>query len=263
MNPADVVVAVAGAALGVDVQAEVAGTVVEAGEAAKEWLGRRVVVPRILSCGDCAACRRGRVAHCPARATRAGLAERETVGARWLANVEPPLWPDGVELWQLAALADAALAPYTALSRAGVGPGDRVVVVGRDARARFAAAIAIAKGATVEEDASAGAIVLAAGPADYARALSLVAPGVTLVLLDGAPALPPLATDWSALVAAEAHVLGAVGGHPDLLPELCALVVRGQLRLGDQVRRVALADAEQAHAAYLADGGALPIAIPA
>jgi D-arabinose 1-dehydrogenase-like Zn-dependent alcohol dehydrogenase len=278
MNPAEVVVAVAGAALGVDVQAEIAGTVVEAGEAAREWMGRRVVVPRILPCGDCAACRRGHVALCPFRAARSGLGARETVPARWLTSVEPPLWPEGAELWQLAALADAALAPYTALSRAGVGPGDRVVVVGDDGRARFAAAIAAAKGATVERvghdasgksvDAAAsggaqtvGAFVLATRPIDYATALSLVSPGCTIVLLDGDPR-GELPTDWPALIAAEAHVIGAVGGHPDLLPELCALAVRGQLPLADNVRRVPLAEASTARGAYLHAGGPLPIAVP-
>jgi threonine dehydrogenase-like Zn-dependent dehydrogenase len=264
LRPADVVVQVAGAALGL--ASEISGTVVEAGEAAREWLGRRVVVPRLLPCGDCEHCRRGRVAGCPSLASRGSLAATATVPARWLTSVEPPLWPEGVELWQLAALADAALAPYTALSRAGVGPSDRVLVVGDDARARFAVAIAKAKGAKLVDgdiDGS-GAIIVATAPHDWARALAAAtAPGSRVALLDGdgAAALP---TDWPALVAAEAHVLGVVGGHPDLLPELVALVVRGQLVLdATAVRRVAFADAESARAAYRADGGPLPIATPA
>lgn len=295
----EVVVEVAGAALGVDPQAEIAGTVVAVGDAAGDWLGRRVVVPRILPCGDCAACRRGRVSQCPSRASRQGLAARETVSSRWLTSVEPPLWPDGVELWQLAALADAALAPYTALSRAGVGPSDTVVIVGRDARARFAAAIAAAKGARVLVDdscgssgpsgsststgssaapaaavAPSGAIILACSGRDRARALTLLASGVTLAMLDGDDPLStdqsitrdsagaPSATAWSNLVNSEAQLLGVVGGHPDLLPELCALVVRGQLSLGDVVRRIRFEDAAAAHVAYVADGGLLPIAVP-
>ena len=83
----------------------------------------------------------------PVAGARGALERTQAVPARWLTSVEPPLWPEGAELWQLAALADAALAPYTALSRAGVGPSDRVLVVGSDVRARFAAAIAVAKGA--------------------------------------------------------------------------------------------------------------------
>lgn len=263
LAPGEVVVEVAGAALGVDPEGEIAGTVADAGQAAGEWLGRRVVVPRILPCGDCASCRRGRVAHCPARAARHGLGAREIVSARWLCSVDPPLWPDGVELWQLAALADAALAPYTALSRAGVGPGDTVVVLGDDARARFAVAIAAAKGAKASDGDAVvdGAIVLASGPRAWPRALARVAPGVTLALLDGDGAAD-FAVDWARLVDAEAHLFGVVGGHPDLLPELCALVVRGQLPLAEHVRAVALDDAQAARARYASDGGALPVAVP-
>ncbi|HEX4459432.1 MAG TPA: alcohol dehydrogenase catalytic domain-containing protein [Polyangia bacterium] len=270
-----VVITVAGAALGVEPRAEIAGTVSAVGDAAGEWLGKRVVVPRILPCGDCNACRRGRVAHCRSRAARNGLATTETVPARWLCSVEPPLWPESAELWQLAALADAALAPYTALSRAGVGPSDRVVVVGRDARAHFAAAIAVAKGAAVIAadaiEAGAvdgdGAVIIATSAADRHRALTLAGHGATVVMLDSAgngnaSDAAPFATDWARLVDAEAHVIGSVGGHPDLLPELCALVVRGQLPLAAAVRRVTVDDAAPAHAAYLRDGGPLPIAVP-
>ncbi len=271
LQAGQVVISVAGAALGVDPRAEIAGTVSAVGEAAGDWLGKRVVVPRLLPCGDCNACRRGRVAHCRSRAARNGLGATETVPARWLCSVEPPLWPDNVELWQLAALADAALAPYTALSRAGVGPSDRVVVVGRDARAHFAAAIAVAKGATVVADDAAeapvdGAIIVATSAAERRRALTLAGQGATVVLLDSSvdstADSAPFATDWSRLVDAEAHVLGSVGGHPDLLPELCALVVRGQLPLAAAVRRVSVDEAARAHAAYLRDGGPLPIAVP-
>src|SRR5262249_10577318 len=162
-----------------------------------EWMGRRVVVPRLLPCGDCAACRRGRIAHCPTRLVRHELAPRQVVPARWLCSVEPPLWPADAALWQLAALSDAALAPYTAMSRAGVGPSDPVVVVGRDARARFATRLAAAQGAKVIADDGAipalpaprapltieGAIVLATSARERGRALSLLAPAVTIVLL--------------------------------------------------------------------------------
>jgi D-arabinose 1-dehydrogenase-like Zn-dependent alcohol dehydrogenase len=267
LRPADVVVQVAGAALGL--AAEISGTVVEAGDAAREWLGRRVVVPRLLPCGDCEHCRRGRVASCPSLAPRGPLAATAIVPARWLTSVEPPLWPDGAELWQLAALADAALTPYTALSRAGVGPSDRVAVVGADgdARARFAVAIVAAKGAKLVplgEGAREAAIVIATQPRDWPRALAAIVPGDRVALLDGDGGAP-LSTDWPALVAAEAQLFGVVGGHPDLLPELVTLVVRGQLSLdgADVVRRVSFADAESARARYRADGGPMPIATPA
>src|SRR5437868_12143487 len=105
-GPAEVVVAVAGVALGVEPRAEICGRVVQAGAAAADWVGRRVVVPRVLPCGDCERCRRGRAATCLDRASRHGLATHETVPARFLCSVEPPLWPaafDDADLWQLAA----------------------------------------------------------------------------------------------------------------------------------------------------------------
>jgi D-arabinose 1-dehydrogenase-like Zn-dependent alcohol dehydrogenase len=253
----DVVVEAAGAALGVEPAAEIAGVVVDAGEGAREWIGRRVVVPRLLPCGDCDHCRRGRVAQCPSLRKRETLERRQSVPARWLTSVEPPLWPEGVELWQLAALADAALSPYTALSRAGVGPSDTVVVYGNDARAAFARQIAAAKGAKIVPMAVNGSIVIATRAQEWPRAMKQLAGGVMVALLDA----EEVATDWAQLVREEVHIQGVVGGHPDLLPELCALVVRGQLRLADAVRRVTADEADAARAAYLADGGPLPILV--
>ena len=256
MRPADAIVEVAGAALGL--ATEISGTVVDAGEAAREWLGRRVVVPRLLPCGECDHCRRGRVALCPSPSTRGPLGRTQAVPARWLTSVEPPLWPEGAELWQLAALADAVLTPYTALSRAGVGPSDTVVVVGNDARAAFARQIATAKGAKLADKPVDGAIVIATQPRDWSRAMKELAGGVMVALLD---AEELFSGDWSQVVAKEAHIQGVIGGHPDLLPEICALVVRGQLALAPHVRRISPAEAEAARAAYLADGGPLPIAV--
>jgi hypothetical protein len=266
LQPSEVVVAPAGVALGVEPDAEVSGTVVEAHEASAEWIGRRVVVPRVFGCGECALCRRGYSAACPLRAERAGLNGPETLRLRYLVSVEPPLWPDGAELWQLAALADAALAPYSALARAGVGPSETVMVVGDDARARFATALARHVGATVINDDEevtprAGAIVIATTWRARRRALSLIAPGATIVLLDGDanPNEGANENTITALVQSEARLLGAVGGHPDLLPELCALAVRGVLPLVDSTRRVSRDEHSAAHAAYRARGGPLPI----
>jgi len=279
----EVVVQVAGVALGVDPNAEVAGRVVAVGEAAGDWLGRRVVVPRVLPCGDCDRCRRGRAATCAARAARAGLASHETVPAKYLCSVEPPLWPAALDgnpdvadsdgLWRLAALADAAAAPYGALMRAGIGPGELVVVVGGGVRGAFAVAIARAKGAhPVLVDASparreraaalgarfavdgalaptqlrealareaaalglplSGAKLLETTATAQGRAiaLALLGDGGTAVLLDGGDqTAAPLACELFARE--ETQVIGASACHPDLLPELCALVVRGELPL--------------------------------
>ena len=183
--------------------------------------------------------------------------------ARWLTSVEPPLWPEGAELWQLAALADAALAPYTALARAGVGPSDRVAVVGSEARARFARAHRRRQGRPVGRARRRRRHRRGHAAARLGRARSPSWRPASRSCSSTATAPPRAAADWPRLVAAEAHVFGVVGGHPDLLPELVALVVRGQLPLAVAVRAVAAADADAARAAYAADGGALPIVVPA
>jgi 6-hydroxycyclohex-1-ene-1-carbonyl-CoA dehydrogenase len=307
-GPAEVVVRVAGVALGVEPEAEIAGEVVATGDAAADWVGRRVVVPRVLPCGDCDACRRGRAASCPARAARHGLATHETVPARALVSVEPPLWPAEEPLWCLAALADAAAAPYGALVRAGVGPGELLVVIGAAARGRFAQAIARAKGSQVlvlDGDAARRDRALAEGArfvlddtlppeatraeierlareaglptsgvkiletsgsaAGRHRAVAMLGDGGVAALLDAshqsggsAPPLPP--TDWGELARREAQVLGAAACHPDLVPELCALVVRGELPLGAIATAVTVEEAGPALAARRAGRGPdLPI----
>ena len=45
---------------------EVSGRVVEAGAGAGNWMGRAVIVPAVIPCGECDACRRGRGTHLPA-----------------------------------------------------------------------------------------------------------------------------------------------------------------------------------------------------
>src|SRR5207237_5620654 len=90
---AEVIVEVAGSALGVAPGAEVSGTVVVAGDGAADWIGRRVVVPRLLPCGECPRCRRGLAVRCGSLHPRGPVASHETVPARFLLSVEPPLWP--------------------------------------------------------------------------------------------------------------------------------------------------------------------------
>src|SRR5512134_3886381 len=44
---------------------EVSGRVVQAGAGAESWVGRDVVVPAVIPCGSCEACRAGRGSVCP------------------------------------------------------------------------------------------------------------------------------------------------------------------------------------------------------
>src|SRR5579884_2317716 len=104
---------------------EIAGRVVEAGERAGEWLGRAVIVPAVIPCGTCAACRAGRVTICrhqfmPGNDGDGGFATHVRVPARGLCPV-PETLPKGITLAMLSVVADAVTTPFEAIRRAGLG----------------------------------------------------------------------------------------------------------------------------------------------
>lgn len=115
--------------------------------------GQLVVVPRLLPCGECEPCRRGRVSICAGRAVRPRRPQAiEDVPARFLLPLGPPFLssvPTVEAARSFAVLSDALLAPYTGLVRAGLGPGVLCIVVGRGFRAALATVAARAMGATV------------------------------------------------------------------------------------------------------------------
>jgi 6-hydroxycyclohex-1-ene-1-carbonyl-CoA dehydrogenase len=137
---------------------EVSGRVVEAGDGALEWLGRQVVVPAVIPCGDCDACRAGRGAICPKQIfpgndVHGGFATHLKVPARGLCPV-PDLAdrarnPRGLDLESLAVVADAVSTPFQAVLRSGLGPGDLAVFVGTGGVGGFGVQIAHALGARV------------------------------------------------------------------------------------------------------------------
>jgi 6-hydroxycyclohex-1-ene-1-carbonyl-CoA dehydrogenase len=137
---------------------EIAGTVVECGEGAERWLGKPVVVPAVLPCGDCPACRAGRGQICPRQIfpgndVHGGFASHVRVPARGLCLVppleDPALNPKRLSLAELSVLADAVSTPYQAVLRSGLGTGDLAVVIGCGGVGGFAVQIAAALGATV------------------------------------------------------------------------------------------------------------------
>ncbi len=137
---------------------EIAGTVVESGPGAETWLGRTVVVPAVLTCGNCAACQAGRGAVCPRQIflgsdIHGGFATHVRVPARSLCPVpdltDPSVNPLGLPLRALAVLADAVSTPYQAIHRSGLRSGDLAVIVGCGGVGGFAVQIAASRGATV------------------------------------------------------------------------------------------------------------------
>jgi 6-hydroxycyclohex-1-ene-1-carbonyl-CoA dehydrogenase len=109
---------------------EISGTVV-GGMAS--WLGRKVIVPAVMPCGNCPLCLAGRENRCleqkmPGNSfgPYGGFASHIVVPAKYLCPADDVNLP----LEKLAVVADAVTTPYRAALRAGVGPGDRVLVVG-------------------------------------------------------------------------------------------------------------------------------------
>lgn len=137
---------------------EVSGTVVEAGAGAASWNGKEVVVPAVIPCGRCAACAAGRGSICmhqvfPGSDVHGGFGSHLKVPAAGLCRV-----PDlrdrsrnraGLELWNLAVVADAVSTPYQAIVRSGLEPNDLAVFVGVGGVGGFGAQIAAALGAHV------------------------------------------------------------------------------------------------------------------
>lgn len=134
---------------------EISGRVVAAGPGAKGWTGKTVIVPAVIPCGACDACRRGRETVCPNQKMpgndlHGGFASHVVVPARGLCPVEiRELEAAGLDLAAVSVVADAVTTPYQAVIQAGVQSGDLVIVNGVGGVGGYCAQIARALGATV------------------------------------------------------------------------------------------------------------------
>lgn len=132
---------------------EIVGRVVAAGESAQKWIGRNVIVPAVIPCGECPACRAGRPTICrkqfmPGNDGHGGFATHVKVPARGLCRV-PDQLPPGVPLASLSVIADAITTPYEAICRAHLCADDVAVFVGVGGVGGFGVQIAAARGAAV------------------------------------------------------------------------------------------------------------------
>jgi 6-hydroxycyclohex-1-ene-1-carbonyl-CoA dehydrogenase len=134
---------------------EISGRVVAAGPGAEAWLGKAAIVPAVIPCGECDACRRGKGTICPRQKMpgndiQGGFASHIAVPARGLCPVdEGRLARTGLSLADLAVVADAVTTPYQAVVQAGIRPGQLAVVIGVGGVGAYCAQIARAQGATV------------------------------------------------------------------------------------------------------------------
>ncbi len=134
---------------------EISGRVIQAGPGAERWVGQAVLVPAVMPCGECDACRRGKGTICPTQKMpgndiHGGFATHVEVPARGLCPVdERRLSAAGLALADVSVVADAVTTPYQAVVQAGVGPGQLVIVNGVGGVGTYAVQIAAALGATV------------------------------------------------------------------------------------------------------------------
>lgn len=130
---------------------EVSGVVEEAGEEFRPLLGREVIVPAVLPCGECELCRAGRGNACrrqimPGNDLDGGFAESLVVPGRGLCVVEAR---PGYELAELSVIADAVSTPYQAVVRSRLAAGDLAIVIGAGGVGGYAVQVAAAFGAKV------------------------------------------------------------------------------------------------------------------
>ncbi len=129
---------------------EISGTVV-AGPA--EWMGRNVIIPAVLPCGECELCKRGRSNICrnqlmPGNDFDGGFASHIKVPARYLCPI-PDKVLETYSLEQLSIIADAVSTPYQVMKKAEIEPGDLAIIIGVGGVGIYGAQIAKILGAKV------------------------------------------------------------------------------------------------------------------
>jgi 6-hydroxycyclohex-1-ene-1-carbonyl-CoA dehydrogenase len=133
---------------------EISGIVREVGAGVDATLvGRAVVVPAVLPCGECDLCRAGRRTICrrqvmPGNDGNGGFASHVVVPARFLCLV-PDAALSAHELWELSVVSDAVATPFEAVKRSGLAAGELALFVGVGGIGIYGVQIAAATGAKV------------------------------------------------------------------------------------------------------------------
>jgi len=110
---------------------EISGTVVEGPES---WIGKNVIIPAVLPCGECELCNNGRENICqnqlmPGNDFDGGFASHIKVPFLHLC-VLPYSILKKYSLPQLAVIADAVTTPYQVIKKSGLKKGDFAIVIG-------------------------------------------------------------------------------------------------------------------------------------
>jgi 6-hydroxycyclohex-1-ene-1-carbonyl-CoA dehydrogenase len=133
---------------------EISGTVRTAGDGVdRALLGRPVVVPAVLPCGECDLCRTGHRRICrqqvmPGNDRDGGFASHVVMPARYVCPVPDPALAHH-DLWELSVVADAVSTPFQAVKRSGLAPGDVAICIGTGGIGIYGVQVAAAAGAKV------------------------------------------------------------------------------------------------------------------
>jgi 6-hydroxycyclohex-1-ene-1-carbonyl-CoA dehydrogenase len=129
---------------------EISGTVISG---PGQWIGKNVIIPAVLPCGDCELCKKGRSNMCqkqlmPGNDFHGGFASHIRVPARFLCPV-PDLLLTKYPLEKLSVIADAISTPYQVIKKSELESGDLAIVIGVGGVGIYAALIARIFGAKV------------------------------------------------------------------------------------------------------------------
>jgi 6-hydroxycyclohex-1-ene-1-carbonyl-CoA dehydrogenase len=134
---------------------EISGRVIAAGSGCETSLGKSVIIPSVIPCGHCDLCLRNKKTICrhqkmPGNDIQGGFASHITVPGHCLCEVdEERLKKVGLELADVAVVADALTTPYQAVAQAKISAGDLAIVIGIGGVGGYAVQIAAAMGAKV------------------------------------------------------------------------------------------------------------------
>jgi len=129
---------------------EISGTVIAGTE---KWMGKNVIIPAVLPCGECELCKKGRSNMCqkqlmPGNDFDGGFASHIKVPARYLCPVPDQLLKT-YSLEQLSVIADAISTPYQVIQKSELESGDFAIVIGVGGVGIYTALIAGIFGAKV------------------------------------------------------------------------------------------------------------------
>jgi len=131
---------------------EISGEVVATGPDSQGLLGKNVIIPAVLPCGECELCKGGRGNICrrqqmPGNDFNGGFASHVAVPGHFLCQL-----PDDIgsfKVSQFSVIADAVTTPYQSVQRSNLRKGDLAVVIGVGGIGIYMAQLAKDAGATV------------------------------------------------------------------------------------------------------------------